>query len=125
MHQSSDPAPVEQKEPIAAMLARVGAELEAAVARIHGLEDVVGHAISSARTPLEIQIQELQELDHVRQKIEGSAAFLMALSAMAAETWRIDAGEAALGLGMSSLARRLSGVPAAAAYDHEEVIELF
>jgi hypothetical protein len=119
----STPPVAEGLEPISAMLARVGMELEAVVVMIHGLEDVVGHAISSARSPEEIQIEELQELDHVRQKIEGSAAFLKALTTTLPAEWLIDPTRAAGSVGMSALARRLGGGGAHEA--PEDLIELF
>jgi len=105
------------------MLERVGKELDAAVAVIHGLEDVVGHAISSARSPGEIRIQELQELDHVRQKIEGSAAFLKAFAQTLPPDWLVDPAKAASVVGMSALARRLGG--GAHKEAPAELIELF
>jgi hypothetical protein len=121
----SDPSENANLQPIASMLDRLSQELEAAVAVIHGLEDVVGHAISSAKTPGEIRITELQELDHVRQKIEGSAAFLRALLPALPEHWLVDPDEAAGTVGMSALARRLSGEDAARTMAPEELIELF
>jgi hypothetical protein len=110
-------------EPISGMLERLGKELDTVVTMIHGLEDVVGHAISSAKSPHEIRIQELQEIDHVRQKIEGAAAFLKALTKTLPADWRIDAVAAAGNVGMSALARRLGG--GAVHEASEDLVELF
>ena len=99
----------ERLEPIATAIARAGNELDAVVAMIHELEDVVGHAINTAKSTEELQIEELQQLDHVRQKIEGAAGFLNALTKILPHEWLIDAGHAARSVSMSDLARRLGG----------------
>jgi hypothetical protein len=96
-------------EPIALAIARAGKELDAVVAMIHELEDVVGHAITTAKTTEELQIEELQQLDRVRQKIEGAAGFLNALTQILPHDWVVDAGHAAKTVAMSDLARRLGG----------------
>jgi len=76
---------------------------------IHELEDVVGHAITTAKSTEELQMSELQQLDHVRQKIEGAAGFLIALTKALPHEWLVNAGQAARGVAMSDLARRLAG----------------
>ena len=113
-------------EPVALAIARVGSELDAIVAMINGLEDVVGHAITSAKSTKELQIEELQQLDRVRQKIEGAAGFLTALTEKLPHDWLVDAHHAARGVQMSDLARRLGGTQGLP--DHSEpddVYELF
>lgn len=96
-------------EPIGVAIGRAGSELDAIVQMIHELEDVVGHAINSARSTKELQIAELQQLDRVRQKIEGAAGFLNALTEALPADWLVNAGHAARGVAMSDLARRLGG----------------
>lgn len=96
-------------EPIGEALARAGFELDAVVQMIIDLEDVVGHAISSANSTRELQIEELQQLDRARQKIEGAAEFLHALQQMLPEQWQIDASHAARSVAMTDLAHRLAG----------------
>lgn len=117
----------ERMQPIALAIARAGAELDAVVRMIHELEDVVGHAITTAKSTKELQIEELQQLDHVRQKIEGAAGFLNALTETLPEDWLVDASHAARSVAMSDLARRLGGThdPSALPAPVEEVYELF
>jgi hypothetical protein len=116
----------DRREPIAVAIARAGLELDSVVQMIHELEDVVGHAICAARTTMELQIEELQQLDHVRQKIEGAARFLQDLTHHMPEDWLIDASHAVKGVSMGDLAHRLAGGTGDA---HEgptaEVYELF
>jgi hypothetical protein len=116
----------ERLEPVANAIARAGSELDAVVQMIHELEDVVGHAITSAKSTQELQIAELQQLDHVRQKIEGAAGFLNALTSILPPEWLVDPSLAAGTVSMSDLARRLAGyhVPPSVR-PSEEVYELF
>ncbi len=109
MKESRSELSASRLEPIAAALARTGAELDAVVRMIIDLEDVVGHAISSARSTRELQIEELQQLDRARQKIEGAAEFLNTLTQLLPEEWLVDAAKAARSVAMSELAQRLAG----------------
>ena len=118
--------PASRYEPVAATLGRVGAELAAVAGMIHSLEDVVGLAISTANTTRELQIEELQQLDRTRQKIEGAAEFLNALTEALPAEWLVDATNAARSVSMSDLARRFAGQAAFPAPAHQdEVYELF
>ena len=118
--------PDERLEPIGHAIARAGAELHAVVSMLHELEDVVGHAITSAKSTQELQIEELQQLDRVRQKIEGAAGFLNALTEALPREWLVDAGHAARSVSMSDLASRLGGTPERfGPAASEEIYELF
>lgn len=112
-------------EPIGTALERASVELEAVVQMIIDLEDVVGHAISSAKSTRELQIEELQQLDRARQKVEGAAEFLHALTLMLPEQWRIDAGHAARSVAMTELAHRLAGLAPHVTPPAPEAYELF
>ncbi|MGO9740911.1 MAG: hypothetical protein ACLPN5_05250 [Roseiarcus sp.] len=126
MKESRSELSASRLEPIAAALARTGAELDAVVRMIIDLEDVVGHAISSARSTREVQIEELQQLDRARQKIEGAAEFLNTLTQLLPEEWLVDAAKAARSVAMSELAQRLAGNAVCHAPTPEpEVYELF
>ncbi len=126
MKESRSELSASRLEPIAAALARTGAELDAVVRMIIDLEDVVGHAISSARSTRELQIEELQQLDRARQKIEGAAEFLNTLTQLLPEEWLVDAAKAARSVAMSELAQRLAGNAVCHAPPPEpEVYELF
>lgn len=109
MNSNRQDATASSLEPIGAALGRAGAELEAVVQMIIDLEDVVGHAISTASSTRELRIEELQQLDRARQKIEGAAEFLNALNQMLPDQWRIDASHAARAVAMTDLAHRLAG----------------
>jgi len=97
-------------EPLSAALHRAGVELDAVAQMVIDLEDVVGHAISAANSTRELQIEELQQLDRARQKIEGAAEFLRTLTQMLPAEWLIDAKHAARSVSMSDLASRLAGL---------------
>ena len=119
-------AEASQLEPIGGALARAGAELSHIVKMINDLEDVVGHAISHARSTRELQIAELQQLDRARQKIEGAAEFLLTLTEMAKPDWLIDPRHAARSVMIGEIARRLGGLGDAEVQDAEaDAYELF
>ena len=88
-------------------LNRASRELLTFVAMIGDLEDAVGEAIAGATPAHEVQIQELQKLDHVRQLIIGAADFLHALTENMPQDWRVDARKAARSVRLADLAVRL------------------
>lgn len=104
-------------QPISGAIARTGEVLAEISAVIGELEDVVGQAIGSASSVRELQIEELQKLDHVRQKIAGAAEFLEALSRSAPAEWLVDAQAAARSVPLTALAQRLGGGGAPATHD--------
>ena len=106
------------QQPIAGALARTSEVLSEISGVIGDLEDVVGHAIGSAASVRELQIEELQKLDHVRQKIAGAAEFLEALSRLAPMEWLVDSQAAARSVPLTALAQRLGG---GAPPTHEEI----
>ena len=97
------------QQPLAGALARTSEVLSEISSVIGDLEDVVGHAIGSAASVRELQIEELQKLDHVRQKIAGAAEFLEALSRSVPRDWLVDSQAAARAVPLTALAQRLGG----------------
>src|SRR5271165_550903 len=94
-------------EPMALTLERTSNELRDVARLIGALEDVVGKAIESASITEDFNLQEIQLLDHIRQKIAGAAEFLAALTDNMPLDWMIDAKSAAAALTLSELATHL------------------
>lgn len=94
---------------LATALERAGEVLSEISTVIGDLEEVVGVAIGSAASVRELQIEELQKLDHVRQKIAGTANFLEALSHSVPPEWCVDTQAAAKSVSLTALAYRLGG----------------
>jgi len=104
----------DQLEPMPATLNRASRELLNFVQMIADLEDAVGQVVTGKAPTHEIQIQELQSLDHVRQLILGAADFLHALTENMPQDWRVDARKAAQSVRLADLAGRLGhGEPSA------------
>ena len=115
-------------EPMPATLNRASRELLKFVEMIGDLEDAVGLAVAGRVSTHELQIQELQKLDHVRQLVLGAADFLHALTENMSQDWRVDARKAARSVRLADLAGRLgNGEPAAIREDaaSRESYELF
>jgi hypothetical protein len=125
---AKDQAQTPWLEPMPATLSRASRELLKFVQMISELEDAVGEAIAGAGSSSEVQIRELQKLDHVRQSIVGAADFLHALTENMPHDWRVDARKAARSVRLADLAGRLAdGEPWAERKDAspEESYELF
>ncbi|WP_378945756.1 hypothetical protein [Mesorhizobium sp. ANAO-SY3R2] len=107
--------------PLAALLGRVGAELTdlaAAVEQLHPL--VSAHAqqaapatpTAGAPAPKNLtpdDIQALQGIDHIEQKLRALAGFLADLAHAATPDWQLDAQPALAAITLSDLASRLAG----------------
>ncbi|WP_378944795.1 hypothetical protein [Mesorhizobium sp. ANAO-SY3R2] len=113
--------PLSSATPLAALLGRAGAELTdlaAAVEQLHPL--VSAHAqqaapatpTASAPAPKNLtpdDIQALQGIDHIEQKLRALAGFLSDLAKTAAPDWQLDAHQALAAITLSDLASRLAG----------------
>ena len=94
-------------EPMASTLSRASRELRDVARLIGALEDVVGDTIERASGAADVDVRELQQLDHIRQKIAGAAEFLSALTDNMPRDWMIDARGAASVITPAELAARL------------------
>jgi len=92
---------------MASTLSRASRELRDVARLIGALEDVVGDTIERASGAADVDVRELQQLDHIRQKIAGAAEFLSALTDNMPRDWMIDARGAASVITLAELAARL------------------
>ena len=110
--------------PMGDVLARVAHELNHLSGRIGHVETLVGPLVLSAAPRDADLVRHIQDLDHIRQKVEGLADFLAALALVAPGDCLIDAGGAARLVRLADLAARLtlsdeSAAPGAAFGDCE------
>ncbi|PNG24418.1 hypothetical protein CR492_18890 [Methylocella silvestris] len=90
------------------MLTQVSHELAQLAGRLGHFEQMVGPPILEAARRDPRFLRQIQDLDHLRQKIHALADFLAGLARFAPEQYRIDAGAAARGLTLAELAARLT-----------------
>ncbi len=94
--------------PMSDVLARVGHELGQLSHRLGHIEALVGPLILAAARRDGRLVSQIQDLDHIRQKIEALADFLLAVGLVAPDQWRIDANAAARLVTLADLAARLT-----------------
>ncbi len=97
----------------AVALARTTRELRKVSGMVEELERVVSLAIAHASQAGADQIVELQNLDHIQQKILGVADFLDALGRSMPSEWRVDAFGASRCVLLAELGAKLGGVHSA------------
>jgi hypothetical protein len=79
------------REEAAPAMRRASRELRRTMNMVEDLEHVVAGAIASGGGAHAEQMQELQNLDHIQQKILGVADFIDALSGLMSPQWTVDA----------------------------------
>ena len=94
--------------PMADVLARVAHELNHLSGRIGHVETLVGPLVLTAAPRDADLLRHIQDLDHIRQKVEGLADFLAALALVAPGDCLVDAGGAARLVTLADLAARLA-----------------
>jgi hypothetical protein len=94
--------------PMGEVLARVAHELNHLSGRIGHVETLVGPLVLAAASRDAEMVRHIQDLDHIRQKAEGLADFLAALSLVAPGDCLVDAGGAARLVTLADLAARLA-----------------
>ena len=94
--------------PMGDVLARVAHELNHLSGRIGHVETLVGPLVLIAAPRDADLLRHIQDLDHIRQKVEGLADFLAALALVAPDDCLVDAGGAARLMTLADLAARLT-----------------
>ncbi|MGO9674984.1 MAG: hypothetical protein ACLPSF_12600 [Methylocella sp.] len=94
--------------PMGDVLARVAHELNHLSGRIVHVETLVGPLVLTAAPRDADLVHRIQDLDHIRQKVEGLADFLSALALVAPGDCLVDANGAARLLTLADLAARLT-----------------
>ncbi len=94
--------------PMGELLARVGRELGQLSGRLGRVETLVAPLIlAAARSDAQL-VRQIQDLDHIRQKVEALADFLAALALVAPDQLLVDASAAARFVSLADLAARLT-----------------
>jgi hypothetical protein len=101
--------PRASREPFPGIARRASDELRAIARNVEDLEHAVGEATVGASDAECAQMLELQRLDGIRQRIEGVADFLGALSDEPPHEGGIDARAAAGFVRLAAMAARLGG----------------
>ncbi|HEY1736002.1 MAG TPA: hypothetical protein VGG12_05100 [Methylovirgula sp.] len=102
---------------------RLGNELAELARSIHHLQVLISPLLNEAALRNPVHLQELQDIDHIYQKVGNLAEFLAALSLTLPQDWVLDPSTASQVITLSALAKRLgfieSGEPAGMAASGE------
>lgn len=105
--------------PMSDVADRIGNELAELAVAIHRLQVVISPMLQDASPRDPKALQELQDIDHIYQKIGNLAEFLAALAITLPQNWVLDPSTASRVITLSALASRLGFVGEEAA-DHEQ-----
>jgi len=86
---------------------RIGNELAELAVAIHRLQVLISPLLTEAALRDPAHMQELQDIDHIYQKVGNLAEFLAALALILPPHWVLDASTASRVITLSSLALRL------------------
>jgi hypothetical protein len=86
---------------------RIGNELAELAAAIHNVQTLISPLLHDAAKTNPIHLHELQDLDHIYQKVGNLAEFLAALSLILPKQWVLDPSTASQVITLSALASRL------------------
>ena len=86
---------------------RIGNELADLAAAIHGLQVLISPLLNEAAMRNPVHLQELQDIDHIYQKVGNLAEFLAALALILPRQWMLDPSTASQVITLSALASRL------------------
>ena len=119
------PAPLcESAEPTTVAMSdvadRIGNELAELAVAIHRLQVLISPLLNEAALRNPVHLQELQDIDHIYQKVGNLAEFLAALALILPQQWLLDPSTASQVITLSALASRL-GFAAEAAYVPEQL----
>ena len=105
LHDDSDP----KAEPIGHGLAAIGYEIASLAETGDRLQSMIGAALAADVARNADHMREFQAIDLLVQRLQGVSVFVDALTRQASPYWRVDLAEAAAGVPLSDLARRLTG----------------
>lgn len=86
---------------------RIGNELAELAVAIHRLQMLISPLLNEAALRNPVHLQELQDIDHIYQKVGNLAEFLAALALILPEHWMLDPSMASQVITLSALASRL------------------
>jgi hypothetical protein len=98
----------ERVVPISDVTDRVGDALSDICGSIQGLQGLIAPLILEAAGRNPSHLQELQEFDHICQKLGNLADFVAALALVLPDDWRLDPSVASRVVTMSELSSQLS-----------------
>jgi hypothetical protein len=90
---------------------RIGNELAELAVAIHRLQMLISPLLNEAALRNPVHLQELQDIDHIYQKVGNLAEFLAALALILPEQWVLDPSTASRVITLSALASRLGFSP--------------
>lgn len=97
---------------------RIGNELAELAVAIHRLQVLISPLLNEAALRNPVHLQELQDIDHIYQKVGNLGEFLAALSLSLPPHWVLDASTASRVITLSALALRLGFAEGIAVADH-------
>jgi hypothetical protein len=86
---------------------RIGIELAELAVAIHRLQGLISPLLNEAALRNPAHLQELQDIDHIYQKVGNLAEFLAALALILPQRWVFDPSTASQVITLSALASRL------------------
>ncbi|MGA3302615.1 MAG: hypothetical protein ABSC72_04920 [Methylovirgula sp.] len=86
---------------------RIGNELAELAGAIHRLQILISPLLNEAALRNPAHLQELQDIDHIYQKVGNLAEFLAALALTLPKDWVLDPSTASQAITLSALASRL------------------
>ena len=96
-------------DPIVDGLAAVGYEIASLAEVADRLQSLIGAALVADSRRNADHLREFQAIDLLVQRLQGVSVFVDALARQTSPYWRVDLTEAASGVALSDLARRLTG----------------
>jgi hypothetical protein len=94
--------------PIADVTDRVGEALSEIGESVHRLQSLIAPLILEAAARNPVHLRELQDFDHISQKLKNLGDFLGALALALPDHWRLDPSVAAKVLTLAELEARLA-----------------
>ncbi len=86
---------------------RIGNELAELAVAIHRVQVLISPLLNEAALRNPVHLQELQDIDHIYQKVGNLAEFLAALALILPQQWVLDPSTASQVITLSALASRL------------------
>ncbi len=86
---------------------RIGNELAELASAIHNVQVLISPLLHEAAQSNPVHLHELQDIDHIYQKIGNLAEFLAALALILPQQWVLDPSTASQVITISALASRL------------------
>ncbi len=108
-----------QTVPVADIADRVGEALEDVGEAVHRLQTLIAPLVLEAATRNPVHLRELQDFDHISQKLKNLADFLGALALILPDHWRLNPGLATNVLTLADLSAHLSFAEKSGDASHE------